>query len=87
MEKNTEQKPVKASPVASSFRTVVSATVLTALTTATAFAAEGDTDVNLVVSGGLASVAVIAGLMASGSLKALPTYVAWAIRKGLSMLR
>lgn len=36
---------------------------------------------------GLAGVAIVGGLMAAGSLKAVPTYVAWGIRKALSMLR
>lgn len=38
-------------------------------------------------TGAVATVAVIGGLMASGTLKALPTYAAWGIRKALSMLR
>ncbi|WP_168246688.1 hypothetical protein [Acinetobacter nosocomialis] len=49
-----------------------------------AFADTGSTSIDLTV--GLAGVAVIGGLMASGTLKALPTYVAWGIRKALSML-
>lgn len=52
-------------------------------TSSTAFAA--DTTIDLTT--GLAGVAVIGGLMASGTLKALPTYTAWGIRKALSMLR
>lgn len=36
---------------------------------------------------GLGGVAVIGGLIASGQLKAMPTYAAWGIKKALSMLR
>lgn len=54
-------------------------------TMGTAFAEDAPTSIDLTV--GLAGVAVIGGLMASGTLKALPTYVAWGIRKALSMLR
>lgn len=56
-----------------------------AVTALPAFAAEGDVSIDLTT--GLAGVAIIAGLMAAGSLKALPTYAAWGIRKALSMLR
>lgn len=55
------------------------------ISTATAFAAEGDTSIDL--TPGLAGVAIIGGLMAAGALKALPTYAAWGIKKALSMLR
>lgn len=54
-------------------------------TTATAFAAEGDTAIDLTT--GLAGVAIVAGLLSAGSLKAVPTYVGWGIKKALSMLR
>lgn len=57
-------------------------------TTALAHAEEASTGVNIdLTTGVVATVSVIAGLMASGSLKALPTYAAWGIRKALSMLR
>lgn len=56
-----------------------------AVTALPAFASEGDVSIDLTT--GLAGVAIIAGLMAAGSLKALPTYAAWGIRKALSMLR
>lgn len=55
------------------------------VTTAPAFAAEGDVSIDLTT--GLAGVAIIAGLMSAGGLKALPTYAAWGIKKALSMLR
>lgn len=50
-----------------------------------AFADTGAIDIDLTT--GLAGVAVIGGLVASGTLKALPTYAAWGIKKALSMLR
>lgn len=50
-----------------------------------AFADTGAVDIDLTT--GLAGVAVIGGLVASGTLKALPTYAAWGIKKALSMLR
>lgn len=50
-----------------------------------AFADSGTVDIDLTT--GLAGVAVITGLIASGTLKALPTYAAWGIKKALSMLR
>lgn len=46
---------------------------------------DGATSIDLTT--GLAGVAIVGGLMAAGSLKAVPTYVAWGIRKALSMLR
>ncbi|WP_151753901.1 hypothetical protein [Acinetobacter soli] len=82
-----ETQEVKKAPskTGATLHTIASAIVITGLTTATAFAADGDTNIDLTT--GLASVAVVAGLMATGTLKALPTYVAWGIRKALSMLR
>ncbi|WP_165493043.1 hypothetical protein, partial [Acinetobacter sp. ANC 4635] len=50
-----------------------------------AFADTATVDVDLTT--GLAGVAVIGGLVASGTLKALPTYASWGIKKALSMLR
>lgn len=61
--------------------------LVTVGTTSMAFAAEGDVSIDLTTGGALAGVSIIAGLMASGSLKAVPTYAAWGIRKALSMLR
>lgn len=46
-----------------------------------------NTEIDLVTAGGLATVAVVGGLMSAGGLKALPTYVGWGIKKALSMLR
>ncbi|MEN8405751.1 hypothetical protein [Acinetobacter seifertii] len=65
-------------------RYAVATAGVTLATMSTAFAADTPTSIDLTV--GLAGVAVIGGLMASGTLKALPTYVAWGIRKALSML-
>lgn len=50
-----------------------------------AFADTGTVDIDLTT--GLAGVAVISGLIAAGTLKALPTYSAWGIKKAISMLR
>lgn len=36
---------------------------------------------------GLTGVAIVSGLLAVGSIKALPTFVAWGIKKALSLLR
>ncbi|MDN5695180.1 MAG: hypothetical protein L0G61_00610 [Staphylococcus equorum] len=63
---------------------VISAGVIL-VATSPAFAAETATSIDLTT--GLAGVAIIGGLMASGTLKALPTYAAWGIKKALSMLR
>lgn len=51
----------------------------------TPFAFAEDTSIDLTT--GLGAVAIVGGLMAAGSLKALPTYVGWGIKKALSMLR
>lgn len=44
-------------------------------------------DVAIDFSPGLTGVAIIAGLIAAGQSKALPTYAAWGVRKVLSMFR
>ena len=49
--------------------------------------AHANSDTSIDLTTGLAGVAIVGGLMAAGSLKALPTYVSWGIRKALSMLR
>lgn len=64
----------------------VAATTGVAMVSIAAAHAE-DATVSVDLTTGLAGVAVIGGLMASGSLKAVPTYVAWGIKKALSMLR
>lgn len=48
-----------------------------------AFAAEGDFDLTT----GLVATAVVSGIVAAATLKALPTFTAWGVRKALSMLR
>ena len=50
-------------------------------------AAHAETGEAIDLTTGLGAIAVVGGLMASGSLKAVPTYAAWGIRKALSMLR
>lgn len=54
-------------------------------TTVAAHAEVTTADVDLTT--GLAGVAVVGGIMAAGGLKAIPTYVAWGVKKALSMLR
>ena len=79
---NTNQETQKV--ITAAKRAAMTAGVVIA-TTATAFAADGDTTIDLTT--GLAGVAIVAGLLSAGSLKAVPTYVGWGIRKALSMLR
>ena len=43
--------------------------------------------VSIDLTTGLAGVAIIGGILAAGTLKAVPTYAAWGIKKALSMLR
>lgn len=80
-----QNNEVKASKAVQTAKRLAMTTGVVLVSTATAFAAEGDTSIDLTT--GLAGVAIIGGLMAAGSLKALPTYAAWGIRKALSMLR
>lgn len=82
---NEIQNEVKTSKTVQTVKRIAMATGVVLVSTATAFAAEGDTSIDL--TPGLAGVAIIGGLMAAGTLKALPTYTAWGIRKALSMLR
>jgi hypothetical protein len=79
------ENQVKTSKAVQTAKRLAMTTGVVLATTATAFAAEGDTSIDLTT--GLAGVAIIGGLMAAGTLKALPTYAAWGIRKALSMLR
>jgi len=80
-----QENEVKTSKAVQTAKRLAMTTGVVLATTATAFAAEGDTSIDLTT--GLAGVAIIGGLMAAGTLKALPTYAAWGIRKALSMLR
>lgn len=54
-----------------------------ALISAPALASETNID----LTSGLAGVAIVTGLLAVGSIKALPTFVGWGIKKALSLLR
>ncbi|MFE8305932.1 hypothetical protein I9189_010810 [Acinetobacter bereziniae] len=78
-------KNANASKAVQTAKRIAMTTGVVLVSTATAFAAEGDTTIDLTT--GLAGVAIIGGLMASGTLKALPTYAAWGIKKALAMLR
>ncbi|KAA8730792.1 hypothetical protein F4V57_14670 [Acinetobacter qingfengensis] len=48
-----------------------------------AFAEEGGA---VDLSAGVATVTIVAGLLAIGAIKAVPTYTTWGIRKALSLL-
>lgn len=80
-----QNNEVKTSKAVQTAKRIAMTTGVVLATTATAFAAEGGTSIDLTT--GLAGVAIVGGLMAAGGLKALPTYAAWGIRKALSMLR
>ncbi len=82
-----ENKPieVKTSKQVSAVKNIALTAGVLLLTTAPAFAADGAVEIDLTT--GLAGVAIIAGLMGAGTLKALPTYAGWGIKKALSMLR
>jgi len=80
-----QNNEVKTSKAVQTAKRIAMTTGVVLATTATAFAAEDDTSIDLTT--GLAGVAIVGGLMAAGGLKALPTYAAWGIRKALSMLR
>lgn len=82
MEQNQNQTAKKAVQLA---KQAAMATGVVLVTTATAFAAEGDVAIDFTT--GLAGVAIVGGLLSAGGLKAVPTYVGWGIKKALSMLR
>lgn len=79
------KQDVKTNKAFATAKNVLLSTGVVLLSTSTAFAAEGDVSIDLTT--GLAVVAITGGLLAAGSLKALPTYAAWGIKKALSMLR
>ena len=61
----------------------VVATGVTIASISPAFAGADDWDLTT----GLTAAAVIAGVVGAATLKASPTFVAWGVRKALSMLR
>ncbi|BFM82064.1 hypothetical protein ACX0AN_003725 [Acinetobacter baumannii] len=65
------------------YRNATVATGVLIATTPMAFAADGDFDLTT----GLVATSVIAGIVGAATLKALPTFTAWGVRKALSMLR
>lgn len=65
------------------YNNLVVATGVTIATIAPAMAADGDFDLTT----GLVAASVLTGVIAAGTLKALPTFTAWGVRKALSMLR
>ena len=79
------QKGVKTSKVVQTVKQLAMTTGVVLATTVIAHAEESAVSIDLTV--GLAGVAIIAGLMGAGTLKALPTYAGWGIKKALSMLR
>lgn len=76
---------VKTSKAVQTVKRIAMTTGVVLVSTAPVFAAGESTSIDLTT--GLAGVAIIGGLMASGTLKALPTYAAWGIKKALAMLR
>lgn len=79
MEKQCQNKPKQALN-----RALVGTAVFIGSTTMAL--AEGEA-VSIDLTTGLAGVAIVAGIMAAGGLKALPTYAAWGVKKALAMLR
>jgi hypothetical protein len=67
------------------YNRAVVATGVTIVATAPAMAATGDGSFDLTT--GLVAASVLTGVVAAGTLKALPTFTAWGVRKALSMLR
>lgn len=67
------------------YNRAVVATGVTIVVTSPAFAAAGDGSFDLTT--GLVAASVLTGVVAAGTLKALPTFTAWGVRKALSMLR
>ncbi|MEB3790929.1 hypothetical protein [Acinetobacter sp. IK40] len=63
----------------------VVATGVTIASIAPAMAADGDGSFDL--TAGLTVTAVLAGIVGGATLKAMPTFTAWGVRKALSMLR
>lgn len=55
------------------------------ITVGTAFAEDGSYSIDLTTA--VTGVAIVGGLLAAGTLKAVPTYAGWGIKKALSMLR
>lgn len=80
MEKQVQNKPKQG------LKSAVIGTAVVFSTMSSAFAAESEA-VSIDLTTGLAGVAIIAGIMAAGGLKALPTYAAWGVKKALAMLR
>jgi hypothetical protein len=66
------------------YNRAVVATGVTIVATAPAMAA---TDGSFDLTTGLVAASVLTGVIAAGTLKALPTFTAWGVRKALSMLR
>lgn len=81
------QNEVKTSKAVEAVKRVAMATGVVLATTGMAFAEGEGGGVQIDLTTGLAGVAIIAGLMAAGGLKALPTYAGWGIKKALAMLR
>lgn len=85
MDKTIEKEDVKTSKAVQTVKNAALAVGVGLISVGSAFAAEGDVSIDLTT--GLAGVAIVAGLMSAGALKAVPTYVGWGIKKALSMLR
>lgn len=68
-------------------KALAATTGVTLIGMSAAFAEEAGQSYSIDLTAAVTGVAIIAGLMAAGSLKAVPTYAGWGIRKALSMLR
>ena len=77
----------KTSRLMTAARNVAATTGVALISVGTAFAEEAGGSYSIDLTAAVTGVAIIAGLMAAGSLKAVPTYAGWGIRKALSMLR
>lgn len=60
---------------------------VTLIMTGAAFAEEAGGNQVIDLTTAVTGVAIVAGLLAAGSLKAVPTYAGWGIKKALAMLR
>ena len=85
MQNQNQEVKTSKNKVAQVAKNALAATGVALLTIAPAFAA--DEAVSIDLSTAVTGVAILAGLLAAGSLKAVPTYAGWGIKKALAMLR
>lgn len=85
MENQNQEVKASKNKVTQVAKNVLAVTGVALLTISPAFA-EGEA-VSIDLSTAVTGVVIIGGLLAAGSLKAVPTYAGWGIKKALSMLR